>query len=363
MINNKILYICNSNPNQISIMDKIDGFKLAANKMGYNVELINLFGSKSLLKYFKQMIKIVTSDAKTVYYRCVPIITIVFYGVFMIAKLQRKKLIVEVATPMRAIIREIMEQRKNKFNNIKYLLYIYISGPWQHWVFDIVIQYGNEGSYFNICNKKRIILIGNGININRINIRKVYNNSHNHELLLVAVSTAISKYHGFDRVIKAIYVWNSESRQYSVKFHVIGDGNALNELKELVTKYNLTQYVIFHGMRNMDYIKEFYSSCHLAVSSLGFFRLKLYEASPLKSREYCAAGIPFIAVGEDPDFPKNVPFRIVVSNDDNISDIVKIFSSFSEIRSKFNDEDIRRYAESNLSFESKLIKIGIKSLI
>jgi hypothetical protein len=73
----------------------------------------------------------------------------------------------------------------------------------------------------------------------------------------------------------------------------------------------------------------------------------------LKVREYCLAGIPFIASGVDPDFPDNLPFRFVVSNDNEIDDILNVFSIFPQKRKTFTDEEIRQYAIDHLSYDSK----------
>ena len=353
-MNNNILYIYDHDPKQKGVINKINGFEQAVIKMGYNIEIINMYGVKSLFKYYKKMIIIIKSNAKIIYYRTGGILTLFFYVYFIIAKLQGKKLIIEVPTPMIAVVMEVFNSNRSKAKKWVYIFLIYINGPWIYWIFNKIIQYGNEGVYFYIGNNKKTILIGNGININQIKIRNENNKWPDDKLILIGVASNISFYHAYDRVIKAIYIWNNENREYYVKFNIIGNGEYVNVLKEMVKKYRLEEYIIFHGTRDMDYIYKYYSIAHIAVSSLGFYRLKINTASPLKSREYCAVGIPFIAAGDDPDFPKEVPFRINVSNDDNIVDIIRVFKSISEIINNNSNEKIRKYAENNLSYENKI---------
>ena len=66
------------------------------------------------------------------------------------------------------------------------------------------------------------------------------------------------------------------------------------------------------------------------------------------------SGIPFIAAGKDPDFPVSVPFRFVVSNDESVEDIIEVFKVFATQRERFTDLDIRDYALTHLSFDSKI---------
>ena len=79
----------------------------------------------------------------------------------------------------------------------------------------------------------------------------------------------------------------------------------------------------------------------------------------MKAREYCAAGIPFVASGSDPDFPCELPFRVRVSLGESTDDLKNLFREFGELTRRFTTEEMRQYAETQLSYRSKLRKIGI----
>ena len=224
--------------------------------------------------------------------------------------------------------------------------------------FNKIIQYGNESWYFNIFNYKRTILIGNGIDKNRINQREKKYTWPNNQLRLLTVATIV-EYQGIDRMIMAISKWNKDNHPYNIRFDVIGDGPNLDFLKKLVLKNNLEDYIIFHGRRDQKYISEYYALSHLAVSALSLYKVKLTIASALKAREYCLCGIPFIATGADPDFSEKQTFRFEVANDNGIEDILKIFSKYPGVYHLLDDSKIRKYAIDNLSFSSKLKKIGL----
>jgi glycosyltransferase involved in cell wall biosynthesis len=173
----------------------------------------------------------------------------------------------------------------------------------------------------------------------------------------------LSFHHGYDRIIKAIHQWkNIPNRPYNISFTIAGSGPYLNNLKQLTKELGVGSEVKYVGSKNWKELHELYSTNHLAVSSIGLHRLGLTEASVLKAREYCLAGMPFIAAASDPDFSTKCAFRININNSDTIDDIILIFNKFSEIRLKFSDEEIRTYALKQLSFESKLKKLGINPI-
>lgn len=65
--------------------------------------------------------------------------------------------------------------------------------------------------------------------------------------------------------------------------------------------------MIFHGYQPPEQLQSFYSRCHIGIGSLAFFRKKIYEASPLKVREYIAAGLPVILGYADSAFKEKQP--------------------------------------------------------
>jgi hypothetical protein len=91
-------------------------------------------------------------------------------------------------------------------------------------------------------------------------------------------------------------------------------------------------------------LRRLYEDSHIAVSTLALHRKGLSSASELKAREYCAIAIPFIACGDDPDFPHDQPFRVRVANDDRPDDVVAVMADFGRHHQRFDDAAQRRYA-------------------
>lgn len=355
----KLLYIATYNQNtEPGVHFKVQGFVRAARNNGFNTEIFHR-PKKQLKSILAVMFTLIKTNAKYIIVRSLNLSNIYAIPFLIICRLQGKYLCLDVATPRKAAYHEIYEKRRGSFKKITFALMHYLNGPWTMWPYNKVIQYGEEGAYFLFGNRKRTIYLGNGIDLSRMPLRKKNYVWPDKYLNLVGVGN-ISDYHGFDRIIRALYQWNfADEIKYKVKFTIIGEGDYLEVLKDLVTKLNLEKFVRFEGQRDSDYIIKSYSESHLAVSSLGLFRINLNVSGVLKAREYCLVGIPFIACGKDVDFPTELPFRMIVSNDESIDDILKIFEKFDRVTNTFTDEEIRNYALSNLSFETQFKKIGI----
>ena len=74
---------------------------------------------------------------------------------------------------------------------------------------------------------------------------------------------------------------------------------------------------------------EILGQAHIGIASLALHRKKMQEASPLKLREYLAAGLPSITAYRDTDFPDGAPFLLELPNTaDNIPENLQAIDSF-----------------------------------
>lgn len=155
---------------------------------------------------------------------------------------------------------------------------------------DRIATYSLDDSIFGI----KTIKIKNGIDFSRIKIKNKKIDNGIIDLIGVA---HLSKWHGFDRVIKGLYEYYLETTdKQPVNFHIVGTGDTLVEYQKLVKEYKLEEYVFFYGNKSGKELDEIYDKCDIAVSSLGLHRIGVTEqASVLKSREYGAKGMPMIS--------------------------------------------------------------------
>lgn len=218
----------------------------------------------------------------------------------------------------------------------------------------IILSSQKVDKVFNIPTE----FVNNGVSIKEIKyVNREYSKSKK-TINLIGVSF-IRKSNGYDRLILGIrdyYLNKNIEKQINVQF--IGDGSEVNNLKELVDKYNLNDYIHFEGIKSGDELDEYFEKADIAIGSLGDHRSGIEFKSPLKSREYCARGIPFISATKDPGFDGNEKFILnIKSNDDpiNINEIVKFYEDLSEIENV--SEYMRRFAYSKFDWKSQFENI------
>lgn len=213
-----------------------------------------------------------------------------------------------------------------------------------------IATYSDDKNIFNIPT----INIYNGIDFSTVKIREPQNNAN--EIHLIAVA-AFAKWHGYDRLLAGLGEYYKKAEQRKVIFHLVGDGAVKKEYEEIISKYKIQQYVIFHGMKFGKELDELYNLCDIGVENLGFHRSGVYHESTLKSREYGAKGLPFITSCivdgfHDADFV--LKFQ---PNEDSI-DVDKIVMFYDLMYNGVKKEkiasDIRRLAEQRCSMRQAI---------
>jgi glycosyltransferase involved in cell wall biosynthesis len=172
----------------------------------------------------------------------------------------------------------------------------------------------------------------------------------------------LSPWHGFERVIRSIYSFRNNQDQYlRFVFHVVGEGIAYKELKNLVNELDLSDSVKFYGFKSGEELDSLYEKSHIAIGSLGFFKIGLSTGSTLKSKEYAARGIPFIIGHKDIAFEDKSEFVFEVNNDDSEIDLKQVYDWINNI--VISTSDIRRFAVDNLTWDIQLKKLNEKILL
>ncbi len=175
------------------------------------------------------------------------------------------------------------------------------------------------------------------------------------EIHLMGVAL-LANWHGYDRVIEGMHSYYESNPGKTVIFHIVGEGTELPALKKLVKKYNLDQYVLFEGKLFGDTLDALYDRAHIGIGSLGLYRIGFESGNTLKSREYCARGLPFIMAGSDSVFD-DFPYCLDFENDNTPIDIGRVISFINEINYDEATESMRKYAQSKLSWDSYITDI------
>ncbi|WP_278575378.1 glycosyltransferase [Fusobacterium ulcerans] len=216
-----------------------------------------------------------------------------------------------------------------------------------HKYVDKVVTYSNDKEIWRIpC-----INISNGIDLDEIKLR------NKKEIKKKIVFTSVSNcsiWHGIDRFINSILEYIKNNGKEKIIFNIVGEGNETSKLKWIVKENKILEnIVIFYGRQSGKELDEFYNITDIGIGSLGIHRISLETVQPLKNREYCAKGLPFIISFNDPDFI-NKEFVYKVSNNEGLFDIEKIIEWYKNL--KITSEEIKEYSK-NFSWDIQMKKV------
>ena len=202
--------------------------------------------------------------------------------------------------------------------------------------------------------------ITNGINLNLIAPRACKNDSAN--VINLIGCALITPRQGYERVIKGIDCYNKIKKETDpeVRFFIIGSGEYQTELKKLCESLDLSKYVMFEGQKEGSALDYYYDIGSLGIGSLGTYKTnELKKVNSLKTREYCAKGLPFLITKCDHIFAKANPFFChVVEEEENEISIQDVVSFVKKMYKYYSQEQVvtlmRDFASENLSWTTIL---------
>lgn len=182
------------------------------------------------------------------------------------------------------------------------------------------------------CFGKKIEVISNGINALEYDMVNYQNKSPN----LVFIGTPNQPWQGIDKIIKlASYFEN-------YYFLLIG------------TEGENTKNLKYYGYLSQNDSTKIIQKCDIGIGTLSSYVNGLEEASPLKTRQYLACGLPLIYAYDDTDLIGNEPYTLKLKNcEDNINyEEIKLF-----IERVFNNRALksaaREFAVNQLDYKLK----------
>jgi hypothetical protein len=145
---------------------------------------------------------------------------------------------------------------------------------------------------------KRGFVLGNGVDVSRYPSLPA---AGGQVPRLVFVGTAGCPWHGVDKVVelaRANPMW---------WFDVVG-------YRRSEVAPGAPPNLTCHGHLTQDGYREIIAAADVAISTMALHRNSMDEASPLKTREYLACGIPTIIGYDDTDFPAGHPLILRLPN-------------------------------------------------
>lgn len=173
-------------------------------------------------------------------------------------------------------------------------------------------------------------------------------------VILLAVAT-YTKWHGHERVIEGMHEYYAGGGGRDIIFHIVGSGGQLGYYENLVEEYGLQKYVNFCGVLSGKELDEIYDASDLAMGDLGIYKVGLQSGAPIKEREYCARGIPFIYGHDDMSFGEDNYYARQIPNDKTPVDMRMVLAFYDRMYDGRDFRtDMRQYALDKLTWDKIL---------
>lgn len=220
---------------------------------------------------------------------------------------------------------------------------------------DAIVTFSDEKKIFG----QRTIRISNGVDFDNIPIHnKIISAKESIHLIGVA---EVHYWHGFDRLIAGLGEYFQQNPKTKVHFHIVGgigpsemhDSVHAPGFHELIKKYNIHEYIHFHGPKHGNELDELFNQADFAIGSLGRHRSHIDKIKTLKNREYAARGIPFIYSETDEDF-EHMPYILKAPADESPIDINRLLDFY--LNNHFDANEIRNSIK-HLSWKEQMKKV------
>lgn len=200
------------------------------------------------------------------------------------------------------------------------------------------------------------LINGDAVNTSHYNIveKAEFNEHFNMVFLKGAVTQA--DFNGLDRLFKGM-----ANYQGPKKLHLHLYGRNLEHEKQLIQSLGIQDKVTTGDFIEKEAIDKLMPSIHLGIAALGVHRKGLKGTTTIKSREYCARGIPFIYGHNDPDFSACIEAekfcKEYPANDSNI-DMTELIEWYGSICKNPNlSKEMHAFSELYLDYNSKMKKL------
>lgn len=335
-------------------MSGVDTYYLNASQIMKNDEVVQSYGASSLWRrmtyycLFYLFIARQQLDVDFVYIRYQRSSPVFLY---MLSRLKKKNpnLVILLELPSFPYHTEEVTYRDKIFGLIDRISRVYL----HHYV-DRIVTFSKCTEIFNI----KTICTDNGVDVDSLKLTTELNNSDTVEFIGVA---NLSFWHGYDRILSGLaqYYKKDECKDNrKVIFNIVGSGHELERLEEAVQQFKLESYVKFHGAMHGVALDDLITQNHIGVSSVGMHRLDV-DTSNLKSREFCARGLPFILAYQDRDFKQEFPYAFHAPANDEPIDIAAILKFYDDLvgQQPGYRQKMRDYAQRQLTWKAKMLPV------
>ena len=228
---------------------------------------------------------------------------------------------------------------------------------------DIVCRggYKKRLDRFTTYSKDKVIFgvpcinLDNGVDFDTL--RYIPTDFPSDRLDMIAVS-AMSPCHGYERAIEGIAQYLKNGGSMPVHLHLVGDGPERQNWEQLCDRYNLREYVHFHGHCLGQELIDIFDRCQIGLSILGMYKMGMEAVSPLKTREYAAMGKPFVYANTELNIDETTPFCMRIANDATPLDINAVLEFYNKVKEIPQIcETMNSFAKEHYSWEAQMAEV------
>lgn len=164
---------------------------------------------------------------------------------------------------------------------------------------------------------------------------------------VISVATT-AFWHGYDRLLAGLADYYEKGGKESIVYHYVGC--VMPDHERFAAEHQLEGHVIFHGKQSGEALIALLKESFIGIDVLGGHRKNYPVSSSLKSREYCAYGIPVITSSPIDFLPKDSPYQFLAPYDDSPVDMKAVVRFYHSV---YDGKDcnevageIRAYAQS-----------------
>lgn len=166
-------------------------------------------------------------------------------------------------------------------------------------------------------------------------------------------ATTDAVYNGIDRLVQSL-----KASALKEKFNLTIIGPNQQEDVKMVEQLGMQEYIHFKGFMSKEELDVELNTYHLGVSTLALHRKGIRSTSTIKSREYCARGIPFIYGHHDPDLSESIiagKYCLELPADESLIDFEAVYDFVCAIYAQGSSMDgLCEFAKAQLDQSVKM---------
>lgn len=289
------VYFTNSQ-NALGVELKIQNFHKNFNKKGIVSTVYPINTGEGFIKSTLKLLNVTRLNSKFIFIRYNNSRNIFFLILMILLKFKRKRIILEIPTPIINHCKEIIISKSSRHRKLFVLTTTWLLGPLPFLLPDLIIQYAEENIYFKLLSRNNL-LMGNGIDVESYAFNEVKSDRfRNFPVYEIVVIANLAPWHGIDLLIEAL-----SRLEFKFHLHIVGDGPEKTNLESLAKRYKLGSNISFYGKLSREEYLPILKNAHLGIGSLNWDIIDVKISSALKLREYVSAGLPVIFSSFDPD--------------------------------------------------------------